>query len=91
MIIADHPLHRSGRVGLPHPATTLCHGDEACLARAVLWCTQERFRARRFLHKRVPVVANLQAPQPAIPPAVEPDEAVHRPVASARIHNTSPS
>src|SRR6202043_892129 len=27
MIIADHPLHRSGRAALPHPAPTL--GDDA--------------------------------------------------------------
>src|ERR1035441_3806269 len=27
MIIADHPLHRSGRAALPHPAPTL--GDNA--------------------------------------------------------------
>jgi hypothetical protein len=27
MIIADHPLHRSGRAALPHPAPT--SGDDA--------------------------------------------------------------
>ena len=33
MTIADHPLHRSGRAGLPHPA--LASGDDAKAAQRI--------------------------------------------------------